>query len=298
MTKKGKQSLALGVAAVLAVPLLAAGRPQDTADLVLRNGRVVTVDPAQPEAQAVAIKGDRIVAVGTDADVLRLIGPKTEVVDLAGKLAIPGFIESHGHFLDLGHAKMILDLTKARSWDEIVAMVAAAAREAEPGAWITGRGWHQERWQQTPEPSVETTIAATKSTAASTASENSHWKKAKKPRMITTSCRLAMMAETARATSPCRSTNAFSAARCVSDNSSNCSIRAWNSGDFIVPSRETEPLGRTSLYITSEQSQSTGPTALGSRPNALSRRWPDAGSRPAIARSASAAPASFFAAAS
>ncbi|HBL27158.1 MAG TPA: amidohydrolase [Acidobacteria bacterium] len=155
MTKKGKQSLALGVAAVLAVPLLAAGRPQDTADLVLRNGRVVTVDPAQPEAQAVAIKGDRIVAVGTDADVLRLIGPKTEVVDLAGKLAIPGFIESHGHFLDLGHAKMILDLTKARSWDEIVAMVAAAAREAEPGAWITGRGWHQERWQQTPEPSVD-----------------------------------------------------------------------------------------------------------------------------------------------
>jgi predicted amidohydrolase YtcJ len=94
--------------------LLARGagdRPQKPADLVLRNGRVVTVDPARPEAQAVAIQGDRIAAVGTDEEMARLIGPRTEVIDLGGKLAIPGFIESHGHFLDLGHAKTILDLS-------------------------------------------------------------------------------------------------------------------------------------------------------------------------------------------
>lgn len=160
MTRNGMQSLGLVIAiiAAIAVPLLArvdGDRPQKPADLVLRNGRVVTVDPARSEAQAVAISGDRIAAVGTDAEISRLIGPGTEVVDLRGQLAIPGFIEAHGHFLNLGHAKMILDLTKARSWGDIVAMVGAAAKTAEPGAWITGRGWHQERWQRTPEPSVD-----------------------------------------------------------------------------------------------------------------------------------------------
>lgn len=158
MTRKGMQSLAVTVVAAIAVPLLAGvngDRPQKPADLVLRNARVVTVDPARPEAQAVAISGDRIAAVGTDAEILRHIGPKTEVIDLGGQLAIPGFVESHGHLLNLGHAKTILDLTKARSWGDIVAMVEAAAKKAEPGAWITGRGWHQERWQQTPEPNVD-----------------------------------------------------------------------------------------------------------------------------------------------
>lgn len=149
------QSLAaaLGLAGAIAVPLV--DRPQKPADLVLRNGRVVTVDPARPEAQAVAIQGDRIAAVGTDEEISRLVGPGTEVIDLAGKLAIPGFVEAHGHFLGLGRAKTILDLTKARSWAGIVAMVEAAAKKAAPGAWITGRGWHQERWEKTPEPSVD-----------------------------------------------------------------------------------------------------------------------------------------------
>ena len=160
MIRKTMQRLAfaLGLIAVIAVPLLAGvegDRPQEPADLVLRNGRVVTVDPGKPEAQAVAIRADRIAAVGTDAEIARFIGPKTEVIDLGGKLAIPGFVEAHGHFLGLGHAKTILDLTKARSWGDIVAMVEAAAKKAEPGAWILGRGWHQERWEKTPEPRVD-----------------------------------------------------------------------------------------------------------------------------------------------
>ncbi len=142
----------------IGVPLLAGSDPapeQAPADLVLRNGRVVTVDLAQPEAQAVAIVGDRIVAVGSDADVAPFIGPKTEVVDLAGRLAIPGFVESHGHFLSLGHAKTSLDLTRAGAWSDVVAMVEAAARKAAPGEWILGRGWHQERWKRTSEPRVD-----------------------------------------------------------------------------------------------------------------------------------------------
>jgi len=163
MTQQQRWGLVLGIlaaAAAVAVPLPArpggdastAGAP---ADLVLRHGRVVTVDAARPEAQAVAVVGDRIVAVGSDEEIGRLVGPKTEVVDLAGRLAIPGFVEAHGHFLGLGHSKTILDLTKVRGWAAIVAMVGEAAKQAAPGEWITGRGWHQERWEPTAGPTVD-----------------------------------------------------------------------------------------------------------------------------------------------
>ena len=78
---------------------------KEPADLVLRNGRVITVDEQMPEAQAIAIKGDRILAVGSDRGIEGHISDTTKVIDLAGQLAIPGFIEGHGHFMDLGHAK-------------------------------------------------------------------------------------------------------------------------------------------------------------------------------------------------
>ena len=125
------------------------------ADLVLRGGVVVTVDDANPEAQAIAVVGDRIAAVGSDAQIAAYIGGGTRVIDLDGRLAIPGFIEGHGHFMGIGGAKLILDLTKPESWEEIVQMVAAAVAEAEPGEWIEGRGWHQEKWNQVPDPVVE-----------------------------------------------------------------------------------------------------------------------------------------------
>jgi hypothetical protein len=132
-----------------------AAREAGPADLVLRGGRVVTVDAARPEAEAVAVSGSRILAVGSDREIDRLVGPRTRVIELAGRLAIPGFIEGHGHFLALGQSREILDLTRTRSFDEIVELVAQAARQAPPGAWILGRGWHQERWTRTPEPNVD-----------------------------------------------------------------------------------------------------------------------------------------------
>jgi predicted amidohydrolase YtcJ len=128
---------------------------QEPADLVLRNGKIVTVDEARPEASAVAVRGGKIAAVGTNEEIEAYIGPETEVLDLEGRLAIPGFIEGHGHFMGLGTAKMILDLTKVRDWNEIVAMVGEAAKRAEPGAWIQGRGWHQEKWTSPPPGAVE-----------------------------------------------------------------------------------------------------------------------------------------------
>jgi predicted amidohydrolase YtcJ len=93
------------VKAVLAAAVMAgcaAAPAADPADLVLRGGHVVTVDSTKPEAEAVAIRGSTIVAVGTDAEIASYIGPDTEVVDLGGRLVVPGFIEGHGHFPGLG----------------------------------------------------------------------------------------------------------------------------------------------------------------------------------------------------
>jgi len=125
------------------------------ATLVLRNGKIVTVDAAMPEAQAIAVRGDRIVALGTNDAMQRYVGPSTQVIDLRGQLAIPGLIESHGHLMGLGQSKMTLDLMDVKDWDEIVSMVAAAAKQAQPGEWILGRGWHQEKWSTVPKPNVE-----------------------------------------------------------------------------------------------------------------------------------------------
>src|SRR5215218_1149364 len=88
-----------------------------TATLALINGHVVTVDSTKPEAEAVAIAGDRILAVGTTAEIRRLVAPSTRVIDLQGRLAIPGFIEGHGHFTGLGESKLQLDLSTALTWD-------------------------------------------------------------------------------------------------------------------------------------------------------------------------------------
>lgn len=124
------------------------------ADLVLRNGKIVTLDAAKPQVEAVAITKGRIVALGTNAQIARQIEPSTKVIDLGGRLAIPGFIEGHGHFMGVGESKLMLNLRDVKNWDQIVAMVAAAAKEAKPGEWIVGRGWHQEKWEAKPQPNV------------------------------------------------------------------------------------------------------------------------------------------------
>ena len=148
--------LRLVIATLFACCLIVGCSTQDRyAHLVLTNGKIVTVDPDQPEAEALAVMGDTIAAVGSSADLAAYIGDATTVIDLEGKLAIPGFIEGHGHYMGLGESRMILDLTTARSWDDIVAMVAEAVETSESGEWITGRGWHQEKWDSLPPNTVD-----------------------------------------------------------------------------------------------------------------------------------------------
>ena len=125
-----------------------------SADLVLRNGRIITMDNRWPQVSALAVKGDRISAIGSDRDMLRYTGMETQVIDLKGMLTIPGFIEGHGHFYSLGASLMELELRNADNWDAIIALVAAEVKNKKPGTWIVGRGWHQNKWTTKPQPNV------------------------------------------------------------------------------------------------------------------------------------------------
>jgi predicted amidohydrolase YtcJ len=154
----GKTKIAIGCTIIILAAGAgfgsAAAQTIEPATLVLINGKLVTLDPGVPAAEALAVRGDKIAAVGSTAEISRYIGPGTEVVDLGGRLATPGWIDAHLHFQSVGEAEMELDLTKAKNWDEIVALVAGAVKNAVPGALIAGRGWHQEKWDRAPEPNI------------------------------------------------------------------------------------------------------------------------------------------------
>ncbi|WP_456439448.1 amidohydrolase [Caldithrix abyssi] len=140
---------------MLTLGLITACQKGPEADLILLNGRIVTLDSHNTIAQALAVKGDRILAVGKTADIEKMKGETTRVIDLKGALVTPGLIEGHAHFLGLGEALLRLDLTHTRSWQDIVDSVAHRAAQAKAGEWIIGRGWHQEKWDSRPPKLVE-----------------------------------------------------------------------------------------------------------------------------------------------
>lgn len=119
---------------------------KEIADTILINGNFYTVNPSQPQVEALAIKGNRILQLGKTTEIQLLRDDQTKVIDLEGEFAMPGFIEGHGHFSGLGKSLINLNFLKTKNWNEIVAMVADAAKNAAPGTWIEGRGWHQEKW--------------------------------------------------------------------------------------------------------------------------------------------------------
>jgi len=155
MFASARSSVFLGLALSLLFVGCEATPSEEPADLVLRGGKIVTVDASLPEVQALAAKNGRIVALGTDAEIAAFIGDATRVIELDGNLAIPGFIEGHGHYMGVGQSTLQLNLMAVANWDEVVSMVEAAVAEAAPGELITGRGWHQEKWDTRPEPNVD-----------------------------------------------------------------------------------------------------------------------------------------------
>jgi predicted amidohydrolase YtcJ len=135
-----RQVFAAGVSMVLGCAGAQGGGPTREraaeADLVLRGGEIVTMDPAQPRARAVAVRGDRIVAVGPDAE--RLVGPRTRTIDLGGRTVLPGLTDAHAHLSGLGKA---LEETELRGCDSPEAC--AARVKGASGDWVLGRGWDQ-----------------------------------------------------------------------------------------------------------------------------------------------------------
>ncbi|MBT31247.1 MAG: amidohydrolase [Thalassobius sp.] len=124
-------------------------------DLIIENGNIYTMNEKNKKAEAVAVNDGKIVFIGNTADVEKFKGENTKVIDLEGKTMTPGLIDSHAHFLGIGYNIMNLDLSNTTSYNEIVEMVAEAAKNAKPGDWILGRGWHQSKWTNQPEKLVK-----------------------------------------------------------------------------------------------------------------------------------------------
>ena len=140
-----RTSLLAGLLAGLSVvTAYSQSRPQ--ADLIIRNARVWTVDKAHPRAQAVAVLGDRIVAVGSNAEVGAWRGPRTHVLDAGGKLLLPGFNDAHVHFVSGGEQLGNVQLNDASSTAEFVRRIEEQAKKTPKGQWILGGDWDETKW--------------------------------------------------------------------------------------------------------------------------------------------------------
>jgi len=136
-------------------------REGNMVDLVLVNGKVWTGDAARPRAEAVAVGGGRILAVGTTAEMRKLSPSGIKLVDLGGALLLPGFIDSHTHFLAGGFALKSIDLRKAKTRQEFVARIAAKARELGPGRWVLNGDWDHQQFEPPELPRKEWIDAVT-----------------------------------------------------------------------------------------------------------------------------------------
>jgi predicted amidohydrolase YtcJ len=116
------------------------------ADLIIRNAKIWTVDKSLPTAQAVAVIGERIVAVGSNNDIDRWRGPRTQVVDAAGKLLVPGFNDAHVHFVSGGMQLENVQLKDAASVQEFARLIGERAKKTATGEWILGGNWDETKW--------------------------------------------------------------------------------------------------------------------------------------------------------
>jgi predicted amidohydrolase YtcJ len=134
------------------------------ADLIIRNARIWTVDPAHPEAQAVAVLGDRIVAVGSSAEAGAWRGPRTRVVDAAGKRLVPGFNDAHVHFVDGGAQLDYVQLNDAPSAQEFSRRIRDRAARSAKGEWLLGGDWDETKWTPAQMPTKDLIDAVTPDT--------------------------------------------------------------------------------------------------------------------------------------
>ncbi|MCI0413851.1 amidohydrolase [bacterium] len=116
------------------------------ADLILTNGTVITMDPALPKAEAIAVRGDRIVWLGDESEISKWFGRNTRVIGLKGAFVFPGLIDSHAHVTGLGNARVSIDLVGTANLDAVLEKVKEQVAKTAPGQWVQGRGWDQNDW--------------------------------------------------------------------------------------------------------------------------------------------------------
>src|SRR5690349_8109740 len=134
--------------------LFSCNKPQP-ADLLVVGGRIYTVSDGQPVVEAVAVREGQIIFAGKEDEARSYQGKETNVIDLQGKVMTPGFIEGHGHLMGVGYGELELDLMGVKSYEELVEKVKGAVARSQPGQWIVGRGWHQEKWDHLPDRRVK-----------------------------------------------------------------------------------------------------------------------------------------------
>ena len=134
--------------------LLIASCTNDLADVIIFNGNIYTMNDLNPRVSAVAIKSGKIIALSKRNNLKKYQNSYTKMIDLSGKTMTPGLIEGHGHFTGLGEAKMNLDLSNVKNYNELVEIVKDAVKNANEGDWIIGRGWHQSKWSSRPDNMV------------------------------------------------------------------------------------------------------------------------------------------------
>ncbi len=143
------------VASVFALAIVLSAQSRPAADLIVRNAKVWTVDKSHPSAQAVAMLGERIVAASSNDEIEAWHGPHTRVIDAEGKLLLPGFNDSHVHFVDGGLALDSVQLNDATSAEEFAHRIAERAKTTPKGEWVTGGDWDETKWNPARMPTKE-----------------------------------------------------------------------------------------------------------------------------------------------
>ncbi|HEV7860714.1 MAG TPA: amidohydrolase [Pyrinomonadaceae bacterium] len=119
----------------------------ETADVIFLNGNIYTVNERQPQAEALAVKGERIIFAGSNTDAKKYQGRETRVVNLRGRTVLPGMTDAHYHIQGVGAREVNLNLEGTTSMEDLLARVRARVAQAEPGKWVTGRGWIETFWK-------------------------------------------------------------------------------------------------------------------------------------------------------
>ncbi len=118
------------------------------ADLVVLNGNIITMDPAHPNASALAVKNFKLLAVGRDEDVEELLPSAKRVIDLGGKTVVPGFVDAHTHITAEGLRASHVDLTATKSVEDVKKELSASLSFYKPGDWVLGHGWDESQWSE------------------------------------------------------------------------------------------------------------------------------------------------------